>query len=143
VSCLGRARKPQPTHAELSARYDPPVIALLAGLGPQDVGRVLDGVRVEGEDDPLLQGAEYLGRLPDTPPGVHVHLLRQEEAVLAYLWVDVGGPSWPLPECDPRRAGFRARQLWGQIYTWRAAQAGDGVLVSACPPADWLPAAAP
>jgi len=147
------SKLPEPVDpASKMAAYDAPVIAYLEGLGADSVGRVLDGVHAEPGAEPpsqemLLKDEIYLGKPLDVPPHVHIHLLQRHEKgkgegkVLAYLWVDTAGEPFPLPECDPGRVGFRARRVWGPIYTWKAARPGDGVLVSECPPDAWVESA--
>ncbi|MGH0035795.1 MAG: hypothetical protein ACQGVK_12285 [Myxococcota bacterium] len=141
VACRSPSPEPVDPEARL-ASYDAPVIDYLESLGPEDVGRRLEGVRVDPGDpesgELLLEGALYLGRTGGLPEHVHVHLVEEGEERLAYLWVDTGGEPFALPECNPRRVGFRARRIWGPIYTWKAARPGDGVLVSSCPEPSWV-----
>jgi len=143
TSCAGRGGEPPPDPAELYARHNPPVIARLAQLGPEDVGRALEGVTV-GEETRHLEGYVYRGRVPGLGPGRHVQLFDRpaEEGteLVAAVWVEAGAEPLPLPECDPGRPGFRAQRLWGAIYTWKAARPGDGVLLSQCPRREWVAA---
>ena len=142
LGCESPPPEPVPIAAQRAA-YDAPVIDYLESLGDDSIGEELDGVQADPAADPpsgvqLLEGATYLGRVPDLPLHVHVHLVRPDDLILAYLWVDTAGSPFPLPECDPGRVGFRARRIWGTIYTWKSAQPGDGVLISECPSSSWI-----
>jgi hypothetical protein len=141
VGCSSPPPEPVDPNSRLAA-YDAPVIDYLDSLGEDDVGRELEGVlsdpaAASDSEERLLEGAVYRGRVAGLPDTVHVHLVEQDDKWFAYLWVDTAGEPLALPECDPRRVGFRARRLWGPIYTWRSAQPGDGVLVSPCPDPAW------
>jgi hypothetical protein len=145
VACSSPAPEPVDP-ASRQAAYDAPVIDYLEALGPEDVGRVLEGVRADPAADPesdevLLEGVRYLGPVSGLPEHVHMHLIQRGEELVAYLWVDTEGRPFPLPDCNPRRVGFRAQRIWGPIYTWTAAQPGDGVLISACPAPSWVESA--
>lgn len=142
VACSSPPPEPVDPASRLAA-YDAPVIDYLESLGPDDVGRELAGVPADPSSEPasdevLLEGVRYLGRASGVPGSVHLHVVERDGELLAYLWVDTDGEPFPLPDCSPGRVGFRARRVWGPIYTWKAAQPGDGVLVSACPRPEWI-----
>ncbi len=115
---------------------NPRVINYLNGLGPGDVGTNVKGVALS-DGSMELAGITYLGPAKQTPYGVHLFIFERDKHKIAYLWVEKGAKEFELPSC-PKSVSFEsAYVLSGDVYTWKAAQPGDGVIRVACIAPKW------
>ena len=118
------------------------VIQYLKRLGPNDVGTDLKGVTLtDGRD--VLRGHRYLGEARGLGKGTHLYVFEYKGRKSAFLWIDPKGNELPLPSCPDwvsEDAYESSYVLSGDVYTWRVAQPGYGVIQVMCVKDSWLKA---
>lgn len=121
------------------ATNNPRVIQFLKGLGPQSVGSRVRPVRLS-DGSKVFSAHTYVGQVPELARGAHVYLFSRHGGIVAYIWVDPKSRVLPLPKCAHRGPNDDepATVLSGDVYTWRAVQPGDGVVIFTCPSEEWL-----
>ena len=139
---LGRGGGPVMTESMTPQWYAQNAVILtdyLETLPASQIGQPLSGILLS-DGKHWLAGEVYLGIPADLPEGVNVRLLRQDDEVTAYIWLDPGAAPLDLSPCEsgPQR-GIRARRAGGGTYTWRTLQADHGLVYTICPPAAWSP----
>ena len=121
---------------------NPRVIQYLEKLSPNDVGTDLKGVTLtDGRN--VLGGHRYLGEARGLGEGVHLYVFEYKARKLAFLWIDLKGNELSLPFCPdlPSEDNYESSYvLSGDVYTWKAAQPGDGVIQVTCVKDSWLKA---
>lgn len=109
------------------------VIQYLKKLPLSAQGKKITGVTLsDGTNE--LKDMTYLGKIKTPQKEKHIYLFSNGVRKLAYEWVDLGGKALSLPEC--RGEEFEdggARVLSGDVYTWKAVQPGEGVVINLCP----------
>jgi len=133
-----RAPLQQPMTEQWYQANAPIVREYLANLPDASLGRALDGIPLS-DGTRWFEGDIYRGRRRDIAPGLTVVLLERDARTRAYLWLEEGSPPLPLEACKAGEdAGLRARRLGGALYAWRELSPDHGIVVTTCPPADWL-----
>jgi len=145
---LGNPPEPPPASATAKwhARNGPLVAEYLETLPASGIGQPLKGIRLSGDSDAgrWLEGQTYLGVPTGLPVGVSVRLMDDGRRVLAYVWVDESAEDFSLEPCEAgEQEGIRARLAGGGPYAWTSLKRDHGVVYTACPPEDWIPADAP
>ena len=115
---------------------NPVVIKYLDNLTKNDIGRIINGVKLSDGVN-KLSGYKYLGKNRNTPHGVNLHMFQSKSGKVAYLWVENKAKEFPLPQCGNGELPLSPYALSGDMYTWKSAQPGHGVIVVHCPPAEW------
>jgi hypothetical protein len=148
IACSGPGREPRaptgppitiPGTAEWYLANEPLVEEYLTTLPDSARGSVLDGIKLS-DGRRWFAGSTYLGRVEGLPPGTHVALLREQDEVMAFMWIAEDGQPLPLEACESgQNKGIRARKLAGQVYAWKALSPGHGVVFTPCPPDAWIP----
>ena len=116
---------------------NPTVIKYLTALTKRDIGKILKGVRLT-DGSMTLKGHTFLGEAKGIGRGVHLFIFEINKNRVAYLWVDENGTALDLPVC-PQSVSFEsAYGLSGDVYTWKAAQPGHGVVQTMCIKKEWL-----
>ncbi len=118
-------------------RNAPLVVAYLSTLPSDAVGQPMRGIRLS-DGRRWYEGDIYRGQARMDDAKQHVHLIEQRGVLRAVLWIDEGGSALPLEACEGEWAGIRAERLGGGAYAWRALRAEHGVVVSPCPPEEWI-----
>ena len=115
---------------------NPRVVAYLGKLRPRDVGRRLRGVTLS-DGKPLLRGEAYVGEVRGLGKGQHAYIVERDGRRHAFVWVDRGGDALALPSCPSESVPAGPYVLSGDVYTWKAAQPGDGVIEVECVDESW------
>ena len=116
---------------------NPKVIKYLTALTKKDIGKVLNGVRLT-DGSMTLKGRTFLGEAKGIGQGVHLYIFKINKNREAYLWVDENGTALDLPVC-PKSVSFESSYgLSGDVYTWRAAQPGHGIVQTMCIKKEWI-----
>ena len=129
---------------------NPRAIRYLSALSEADIGTVLNGVKLTNGTF-VAKGYRLLGLPKPASKGAHIvviHRPRRSPATEkttsgflprgegAFVWVDSGGDSVPLPECPP--SPFENQYVpSGDVYTWKAVQPDDGVVEVGCIIPSW------
>ncbi len=119
---------------------NPRVSQYLRRLSPNDVGTNLKGVTLT-DGRSVLRGHKYVGEAKGLGKGIHLHVFEYKDRKLAFLWIDPDGDKLPLPSCPDwiSEDAYESRYvLSGDVYTWKAAQPGDGVIRVTCVKDSWL-----
>ncbi len=119
---------------------NPRVVSYLSKLTRADTGKVLGGVTLT-DGRKVLNGVRFVGKVAGVPTGIHIYLVETHGNRSAFLWVDPGAPELPLPSCPSRDYEETAIVLSTDVYTWKAAQPGHGVIEVRCAPDAWVQAA--
>ena len=117
---------------------NPLVIGYLRNLETADIGTVVNGIELtDGHRE--LENHAYQGQVNETPTGVHIYVFRHRGTRVAFLWVDEDAEPFPLPPCPMGAVpgAESAHVLSGDVYTWRSAQPGDGVIQVNCVAPSW------
>jgi hypothetical protein len=114
---------------------NPRVVTYLSELSREQVGTYLAGVELS-DGTMALRDHRFVGQAVGLATGVQVFIFEHEGSRLAYVWVDVGASSLPLPECEGAFP-VSAYVLSGDAYTWRAVQPGHGVVKVTCVDPQW------
>ena len=116
---------------------NPKVIEYIKTLTKKDIGKVLDGARLT-DGTMTLKGHTFIGEAKDIGRGVHLFIFKYMKNQVAYLWVDEKGTAIDLPVC-PQSVSFESSYvLSGDVYTWKAAQPGHGVVQTMCVKKEWI-----
>ena len=116
---------------------NPKVIKYLTALTRKDIGKILNGVRL-ADGSMTLKGHTFLGEAKGIGRGVHLFIFKFNKNRVAYLWVDENGTAIDLPVC-PQSVSFESSYvLSGDVYTWKAAQPGHGVVQTMCIKKEWI-----
>ena len=132
----------QPSAAPIWYQRNAPVIkAYLSSLSNSAIGKSLPGIRLS--DGKLwLEDYTYRGPGLDTPPGLSVRLVENEQILYAYMWVEEDADPFTLTPCpDGPQKGIRARRAGGGAFAWKQLNFKEGVVYTECPPENWLPEA--
>lgn len=113
------------------------VMKYLTALTKKDVGKVIDGVRLT-DGDTVLKGHTFLGEAKGMGKGVRLFIFKYKRNHVAYLWVEQNGAEFDLPDCPKSVSDESAYVLSGDVYTWKAAHPGDGVIETPCVKEEWL-----
>ena len=120
-------------------RNEPLIKAYLQSLPNSAIGKSLPGIRLS-DGNLWLEEHTYLGPGLETPPGLSVRLLKNQQILYAYMWMEEGADPFALTPCsDGPQRGIRARKAGGGAFAWKQLNAKEGVIYTECPPADWLP----
>jgi hypothetical protein len=140
---IGSSKDPAPPlRQSMSAQWyeanAPLVQEYLAHQPDSARGKALAGIPLS-DGTRWFEGDVYLGRRLDIAPGLIVVLLERESERRAYLWLEEGSDPMPLLVCHSGDdEGIRARRLGGAMYAWRELRPEHGIVVTICPPAEWL-----
>lgn len=116
---------------------NPKVIKYLTALTKKDIGKPLKGVLLTDESI-CLKNHVFLGEVKDMGQGVHLFVFKFKNNLLAYLWIEENGTKLNLPDCPESVSFESAYVLSGDVYTWKAAQPGDGVIETMCVKEEWI-----
>lgn len=116
---------------------NPRVIKYLTALTKKDIGKVLNGVSLT-DRTVVLKGYTFLGEAKGIGKGVHLFIFKFRANRVAYLWVEENGMKLDLPIC-PKVVSFESAYiLSGDVYTWKVAQPGHGLVQTMCVKEEWM-----
>jgi hypothetical protein len=121
---------------EYRACADHTVSRRLESLSDTDIGAVIPGVPIS-KSFTALRGVKFMGRVRGLGPGRHVYVFEERRRRKAYAWLDKGATPLTLPRCPDAVSPESAYGLTGDVYTWKALQAGHGVVKLMCTTPSW------
>lgn len=146
LACGGRGAAPPRDPTGLGspawlAMRTPLAIEYLNTLPDTRIGEPLEGLPF-GSEERWLAGFVYHGEVRVDHPGLRVVALADPLGEpVRLVWVEDGGEPWSLPSCGTDsgvdKVGVRARDIAGEVYTWKSLAPGAGIVKLACPPPDW------
>lgn len=116
---------------------NPKVISYLGTLKESDVGKKVKGVKLS-DGSVVLKGSELLGIKHLAARRQHIYLFRDSDGVSAFVWIDKGGKTLPIPKDKAGPAGEDAHILSGDIYTYPVVEGGDGLVILTGATPDWF-----
>lgn len=116
---------------------NPKVMKYLTALTKKDIGKVLNGVRLT-DGTMELKGSIFLGEAKGIGKGIHLFIFKIKTNRVAYLWIEDNGTELNLPRCPVSVSHESAYVLSGDVYTWKAAQHGHGVIQTMCIKEEWM-----
>ncbi len=113
------------------------VMKYLNSLTSSDIGKKLKGIKLSDQSI-VLKNHIFLEKIYSTKNKSTVYVFRDKAKMVAYAWVEKTGRPLPIPPCPSNYKEEGQYVLSGDVYTWKAVEPGDGVVVLECVTKKWI-----